>query len=75
MAALCRVDENGAVDPTSPDSYVARLFGQKPGSLTFDGITGLKAGDRLRLVLRYNAGEGEFAGSDITVLHHWRKTV
>ena len=68
MAALCRVDENGAVDPTSPDSYVARLFGQKPGSLTFDGITGLKAGDRLRLVLRYNAGEGEFAGSDITVL-------
>ncbi len=68
MAALCRVDENGAVDPTSPDSYVARLFGQKPGTLTFGGIAGLKAGDKLRLVLRYNAGEGEFAGSDITVL-------
>lgn len=68
MAALCRVDENGAADPTSPDSYVARLFGQKPGTLTFNGITGLKAGDKLRLVLRYNGGEGEFAANDITVL-------
>ena len=68
MAALCRVDENGAADPTSPDSYVARLFGQKPGTLTFDGITGLKAGDKLRLVLRYNGGEGEFAANDIIVL-------
>lgn len=27
IAALCRVDENGNVDPTSADSYVARLFG------------------------------------------------
>ena len=68
MAALCRVDENGAADPTSPDSYVARLFGQKPGTLTFGGITGLKTGDKLRLVLRYNGGEGEFAANDITVL-------
>ena len=68
MAALCRVDENGAADPVSPDSYVARLFGQKPGILTFEGVTGLKAGDKLRLVLRYNAGEGEFAGNDLTVM-------
>lgn len=68
IAALCRVDENGNVDPTSADSYVARLFGQKPGTLHFTGISGLKAGEKLRLVLVYNNGNSRFYGEDIPVL-------
>lgn len=68
IAALCRVDENGNVDPTSADSYVARLFVQKPGALHFTGISGLKAGEKLRLVLVYNKGNSRFYGEDIPVL-------
>ncbi len=68
MAALCRVDENGNVNPTSSTSYISRLFMQKPGALSFTGITGLKAGDKLRLVLRYQGGVNESSSEDITVL-------
>ena len=36
IAALCRVDENGNVDPTAADSYVGNeLFGQKTGNSSF----------------------------------------
>ena len=69
MAALCKVDENGNVDPTSSASYISRLFMRKPGILSFEEITGLKAGDKLRLVLRYQGGVNEESSSeDITVL-------
>ena len=66
IAAFCRVDENGNVNASS---YVGnKLFGQKPGTLHFTGISDLKAGEKLRLMLVYNNGDSSFYGEDITVL-------
>ena len=66
IAAFCRVDENGNVNA---NSYVGnKLFGQKTGTLHFTGISDLKAGEKLRLMLVYNNGDSSFYGEDITVL-------
>ncbi len=67
LAAVCRVDENGKADATDPNSYIARLFGQAPGVLTFSGISGLNAGEKVRLVLKYNNGDSVFESEDFTV--------
>ena len=59
IVGLCRVID-GKTDITSPDSYITTVFGQKPGKIKLTGISGLKAGDRLRFVLRY-AKNNDFA--------------
>ncbi len=68
IVGLCRVVD-GKTDITSEDSYIARAFGQKPGKITLTGISGLKAGDRLRFVVRYgkNGDVITLEGPDITV--------
>ena len=69
LAALCRVDENGKADAADSNSYVARLFQQTPGTLTFQipENANLKAGEKLRLVLKYNNGNSVFEGEDVMV--------
>ena len=69
LAALCRVDENGKADAADSNSYVARLFQQTPGTLTFQILenANLKAGEKLRLVLKYNNGDSVFESEDVIV--------
>lgn len=69
LAALCRVDENGKADATDPNSYITRMFQQTPGTLTFQipEDANLKAGEKLRLVLKYNNGDSVFESEDVIV--------
>ena len=68
IVGLCRVID-GKTDITSPDAYITTVFGQKSGKIKLTGISGLKAGDRLRSVIRYmkNGELITLEGPDITV--------
>ena len=68
IVGLCRVVD-GKTDITSPDSYITRAFGQKPGKIKLTGISDLKVGERLRFVIRYmkNGELIALEGPDITV--------
>lgn len=62
IVSLCRVESDG-----STGAYVARAFGQKPGTVSLTGIQGLGAGDKVRFVIVYNNGSSTLESRDYTV--------
>ena len=66
MALLCKVDGEGNADT---ENYIARVFQQNPGIITFDIPTGsLNTGDNLCLILKYNNAGATFTSDTFTVM-------